>query len=536
MKMKKILKKFTAVILSLVMMLSMSLSVLAINTDDKGTVNVNGISSKYGGNVYAYKVISFKYDYVSNAPENPAYYWNDSVATWLANQSEFKSYIGEENTVTNEFLNLQEQTASQSAEKLNEFVDALASEIKKNGSTISIQECGLESVLPDDKTSVTFNELDMGAYLFLVKDGVKIYSAGFAGVYPVYNESESSWKLSNETIEVNLKSNEPTITKTANKQTVAIGDTVTYTLNVDVPQYPDKAFVKTFSISDKLASGLTLDDSSVKIMCGNTDIKKYFDESNESNEQDVTFKYDAQYSNLKNVIGATDKITVTYSATVSSTAYSLNSLKNIATLTYNFDPYNTKGQSKDKESPFQLYTYGMQITKEVDTENDSVVGTQFTLTKKGNSGPLKFTKDETNNYYYINNNSGDTTLEVDENGVILIRGLDLGIYELKETKAPAGYAIPKDGTTIEINENNTIDGEIDVSEVVGVNLKEGSKIIDNDNKNQLNFTIMNYKNEFNLPTTGGMGTMIFTVAGILLMGGAVALMVIVSKKRKTDKA
>ena len=37
---------------------------------------------------------------------------------------------------------------------------------------------------------------------------------------------------------------------------------------------------------------------------------------------------------------------------------------------------------------------------------------------------------------------------------------------------------------------------------------------------------------FQLPTTGGMGTMIFTIAGILLMGGAVALIVVAARKKR----
>ena len=110
--------------------------------------------------------------------------------------------------------------------------------------------------------------------------------------------------------------------------------------------------------------------------------------------------------------------------------------------------------------------------------------------------------------------------------------LDLGTYTLKEIKAPEGYTVPSEVTTIVLTDTAENLGELDAVNVSGPNVKKDGAVIDATYKNQLDLIIMNYKNDFNLPTTGGMGTMIFTVAGILLMGGAVILMVFVLRKKK----
>ncbi|MEI3605141.1 SpaH/EbpB family LPXTG-anchored major pilin [Pseudogracilibacillus sp. SE30717A] len=88
----------------------------------------------------------------------------------------------------------------------------------------------------------------------------------------------------------------------------------------------------------------------------------------------------------------------------------------------------------------------------------------------------------------------DTT---DSNGEISWSGLDYGDYQLVETKAPEGYRILK----------NPIDVTID---------KENSDIT---------LTIDNYKTGWELPTTGGIGTILFTIIGLSVMGLAVYLYV-----------
>lgn len=59
-----------------------------------------------------------------------------------------------------------------------------------------------------------------------------------------------------------------------------------------------------------------------------------------------------------------------------------------------------------------------------------------------------------------------------------------------------------------------------------------SIVVDNADRAQANLTILNSLANFSLPITGGMGTAIFTICGILLMGGAILLVAMLARKRR----
>ena len=123
--------------------------------------------------------------------------------------------------------------------------------------------------------------------------------------------------------------------------------------------------------------------------------------------------------------------------------------------------------------------------------------------------------------------------------MLSIRGLDEGTYVLREIKAPNDYVLPNGEITIEIydQDNGSADGIIDEGESAIVNADGTAKLYGNVviDGNTVSFNIENTSSAdagFQLPTTGGMGTMIFTIAGILLMGGAVALIVVAARKKR----
>ena len=141
-------------------------------------------------------------------------------------------------------------------------------------------------------------------------------------------------------------------------------------------------------------------------------------------------------------------------------------------------------------------------------------------------------------YRPAENNTEATTqdLVVSENGKLTIKGIDLGEYTLKETVAPDGYVLPDDEITITLVdvENNGPDGKLDAaSSATGTTVRETSVSGQGTKTLALGVDNTNYEDAgFQLPKTGGMGTMLFTIAGIILMGGAVALIVAASRRKR----
>ena len=184
------------------------------------------------------------------------------------------------------------------------------------------------------------------------------------------------------------------------------------------------------------------------------------------------------------------------------------------------------------ETTVDVYTYGIQFDK-VDKKGGKLSGAEFTLSEEGTE--LTFTETDTPGVYNYGLNSQNTKLVVPEGGSLQIQGLNVGTYTLKETKAPANYVLPTGEITITLTDANQ-DGKLEVTDSVsstGTATVTGQ--IGGNGTNVVTFDVQNTSSEdagFDLPVTGGMGTMLFTIAGILLMGGAVALVVVAVRKRR----
>lgn len=110
--------------------------------------------------------------------------------------------------------------------------------------------------------------------------------------------------------------------------------------------------------------------------------------------------------------------------------------------------------------------------------------------------------------------AGVVNLSSNSKGQFMIEGLEYGKYKLEEIEAPKGYAKIND-VEFTVAEGNTKD----------VNIKYAADSAENDAKQVINKKVT-------IPQTGGIGTMIFMVAGLALMGGAFIAM----KKRSAEQA
>lgn len=536
---KNAVTSILAVCLAFIMAFSTGMTAAAaegdLTSDSAGTITISGIETDESGHgigtLCAYQVINVNVNNDSHQPQSPVFKWDDSVASWVS--TNFEDYIDTENdnAVTDAFLKL-----TDNGDTIKAFVDQLANAIRKTDSTIKIEssiDYDLTGTLIGDDKEITLTEVPLGAYLFLVEGGVRIYSPGFASVYPAYDEEAEKWVPAGQSINVYMKSKEPDIEKSVEDYTYAIGQTVNYTLVVDVPDYPENAVDKKFIIADYLSKGLTFNEGSVRIY--NYDDSKEENKGTELTDEfaDYVFTDDKHPAGgnspsfAKSFIGdysiLADKVIVEYSATVNEnavvkeTADTDNKLDNKVYLIYNNNPYTENGYREIPDEE-RVYTYGIQVTK-TDNGDTKLPGAEFNL-KQGEE-TLKFVKD--GSVYRLplteeEDAKASETLVTDENGLIMIKGLDLGTYTLVETKAPDGYELPANPETmITLADDDDDSGKPD-------------GILNNDSDGTFETTVVNTKPGI-LPVTGGIGTALFTICGLLLMSGAVILVVTVSRRK-----
>ena len=307
-----------------------------------------------------------------------------------------------------------------------------------------------------------------------------------------------------------------------------IGDAVPFKLIGTVPNM-DRYDTYTYTFNDTASNGLTLpskDDVKVyvaddKAGTTKTDITTSADIAVEDQKLTVTF------SNLKTVAGvAADKfIIVEYSATLNGEAkIGLPGNENAVKLTFSNNP-NQSGQGGDNpqgetpEDKVIVFTYQLNGTKVDATDNK----------KKLKDAEFKLQRQSDNKWAQIANGKvtawGDeahaSVVKSDDNGNFSVAGLDDGKYNVMETKAPAGYDLPANPFVITLTANTKNDQEWDGT--------PATALLDPTN-GQFNETFKNDAGS-NLPSTGGMGTVLLYVAGIAVFVLAGATLVMALRRR-----
>lgn len=511
--MKKVTKRMIALFLTAIMTLAMAATSFATMTEpmpaaetQRGslTVKVNASNTLNGQTIKLYKLFD-----LSVGGDNYAYVVNDIYKTAIA------TALGIQDTSTSEELYNKLAAYKNNPAEIQKFADDFTTAALTAGTKETATSGKLGEV-----TEHKFTDLDYGYYL--------VYQTGTKEI------QSSLVSVDKENKEVNLKGEAPSIEKTANAETVEIGQVVTYTITGTIPDTTGyESYV--YKIKDTLTNGLdfvkdadgtAVDDVNnypVSVKIGEADAAVQSAVLSEDNNRTMTLDLSAWIKGNQTSKGR--QFTVTYYAKVNSNAVVTE--KNSASLEYGNDPQNTTTTTpSEAETP----AYPLNINKIIKDSKEMLKGATFRLykneadAKAANDNAIKVTKGTPEGSYTV---AEDQNVEknmdmvtagsaVDEGYNLRLNGLAAGTYWLVETAAPAGYN--KLTAPIKVTITKSVDTDVNNWGLSKDDVSETDKIIDVENSTG---TL--------LPETGGMGTVLFTVVAVVMILG-VAISFIRSRK------
>lgn len=426
------------------------------------------------------------------------------------------------------------------------------------------------------ETEVNANDgyiLDSGiAYVFKINDNGEMVAATESDIEGA-QKPETSVKSFDTTAfsgaQVKVKNYKPDFKKeiTGKKDAdYGIGDDVPYTLTVNVPE--NVAKLKTFTVSDEMNSDQLVVNSDI-------DVKGKVGEAEETTFKEGT-EYTLTITNAEGKSGftiafATDKIaayaggtiTITYTAKLQDGA-SVGAVGNVNSADLKYSK-KTNITTTEEDPPYDIhdeavvYTFKTGILKQ-NEDGEPLKDVEFTLYKKydaekdtmNKNGTVKFmgadktllTPEEAA-AKKLNATVSDEPkwfavmdLKTDADGKAVANGLPTGEYKLVETKTHKGYNL----LTGPVDANLTLDYTTAWSDTKTFDSNTGELIKHDYNSTVVKngdtpysyaeIVIINRKG-FNLPTTGGFGTLLFSGIGVLLVVAGVGVLLSLKKKNRT---
>lgn len=424
------------------------------------------------------------------------------------------------------------------------------------------------------ETEVNANDgyiLDSGiAYVFKISDSGEMVAATESDIEGA-QKPETSVKSFDTTAfsgaQVKVKNYKPDFEKEikGNKDAdYGIGDDVPYTLTVNVPE--NVAKLRTFTVSDEMNSDQLVVNSDI-------DVKGKVGEAEETTFKEGT-EYTLTITNAEGKSGftiafATDKIaayaggtiTITYTAKLQPGA-SVGEVGNVnsADLKYSkkTDITTEEDPPYDIHDEAVVYTFKTGILKQ-NEDGEPLKDVEFTLYKKydaekdtmNKNGTVKFmgadktllTPEEAA-AKKLNDTVSDEPkwfavmdLKTEADGKAVAKGLPTGEYKLVETKTHKGYNL----LTGPVDANLTLDYTTAWSDTKTFDSNTGELIKHDYNSTVVKngdtpysyaeIVIINRKG-FNLPTTGGFGTLLFSGIGVLLVVAGVGVLLSLKKKNR----
>lgn len=523
--MKSLMKRVFAAAAAIATVFGLAATTVATaNAADNATLTVSTTDAKFAGKtVNAYKMFSAT---VSGDGKAVSYTLTDEWKPFFEN-STASGLTGATNENVNDKAN--DYVSKLQGEDLVAFATKASNWAQTKANNITVGATATVSAgASNSKYTATFTGLDYGYYVVAVP-GATLANASsqYATLVSVHSTS----------VTAEIKGNLPTVDKkvqvngTGKDATDAkIGDTLTFTLTSTIPDMSAYS-TYTFNFKDTLSKGLTFGQvTSVKVeganspLTVNTDYTVTTPTASNNNTLTVAMKD----FKTKQQVNAGKKITVTYTATLNKDAV-VGGAGNVnsATIQYSNNP-STNGTGESEPSKVRVFTYGFTVDKYTGKNYDDtatrLAGAEFTLAHKGGTAIsfVKVADSATQNAVYRvakADETGTTTITTPENGKVDFQGLKNGEYTLTETEAPAGYNKLASAIGVKVDGQNNGTDTTNATVTITYN---------NDNGNDYNQTASNgvipvqNKSGAILPGTGGMGTIAFTVIGVLVIALGVA--------------
>ena len=307
-----------------------------------------------------------------------------------------------------------------------------------------------------------------------------------------------------------------------------IGETVPFRSTSAVPDMNGYASYK-FIVHDTMSAGLTFNSTSVAVTIGGTSFTDFTVTNSVAGE---SFQIVFGSSFLTKTKDA--PIVITYSAILNDKAVLFtNDNPNTINLEYSSNPYDATQTAKTPNDTVLVDTYKVDIIKYTGTfiPANYLADAHFSLKLINDTAAASIQFIYAGGEYRVATAAeiADTlvtkTIDLvsDAGGKIVVKGIDEGTYYLFETKAPAGYNILNAAVAItltrDFNNGGTFATATDVVKTYTNGTENGTVNVQNNTGIQL-------------PSTGGMGTTIFTVIGLVLMTSVV--IVFVTRKKLTS--
>lgn len=498
--MKK-MKKILALMLAAIMMMAMSVTAFAAGTTCSLTVNAKGGQDLKGQTINLYKLFDVTESGTTES-KNYAYTVNTQYKAALANVLSIPETSKDE-----EFAKaVADKTAT---------IQQFANDFTAKALTDNLVVTKTSGKIAESKTSYEFTELDAGYYLVYVTGGKEIQS--------------SLVTVDAITTTVNLKTEAPSITKTADKATAEIGQVVTYTVTGAIPDTTGYSEY-VYKIHDELSAGLDFvndangtalgtDATAVKVTVAfkdTTDANTAPTEATLDSTNKKKMSLDLSAWVKANQTNKGKEFTVTYYAKVNKDAVVTNNNK--ASLEYGNNPSDI---TTTTPSEAKTNTYPLDIKKTNKKTSELLAGAKFSLYRTEQDAKDKrnaITVSGSNGNYVVDPASTTTEFESVENNLgrynLRVNGLAAGDYWLVETQAPEGFNKLTDPIKVTITKDGDTNWTVKKNDTA-----EDDKIIDVENSTGSL-----------LPSTGGRGAIVFAViAALLVFGVAVSF---IRDKRK----